>query len=178
MGNSKLVWIDLEMTGLDPDRDQIIEIATVVTESNLEIVANGPNIVIHCDLGRLEQMDEWNRTHHKKSNLWQHCIESEISVEAAERETIAFLEKHVSKGQSPLCGNSIWQDRRFLAKYMPLLNDFLHYRMVDVSTIKELVARWYPSMNKYQKSDQHRALDDIQESIHELQHYRKVCFKA
>ena len=176
MADSKLVWMDLEMTGLDPDTDQIIEIATIITDSALNTIVQGPEIVIHCPLERLEKMDDWNREHHKKSGLWEACIASDVDLQKAEETTLDFIKYHLKKGESPLCGNSIWQDRRFLAKLMPTLDSYLHYRIIDVSTIKELGQRWYPRVSKFRKSDQHRALEDIQESIGELKFYREQFF--
>lgn len=173
----RLVWLDLEMTGLDADDHVILEIATIITDADLEIVATGPSLVIHQSDLELDKMDAWCVKHHGESGLTQRVRESEVSNDAAEEETLAFLKKHVLEGKAPLCGNSIWQDRRFLAKHMPKLEAYLHYRIVDVSSIKELVRRWYPSGKQASiKRSNHRALDDIQESIRELQYYREHIF--
>ncbi len=170
---SKLVWIDLEMSGLEPERDVILEIATVVTDSHLSSVTKGPDLVVHQPDEVLDNMDEWNTTHHGDSGLTDAVRESSISLEQAEAETISFLKEcGVEPNQAPLCGNSITQDRRFLYKYMPELSAFLHYRNIDVSTIKELVLRWYDDVNVPKKGASHRAMDDILESIEELRYYR------
>lgn len=172
-----LVWMDLEMTGLDPQQDEIIEIATLVTDSDLNVIAEGPEMVLHQDPSRFDRMDEWNRTQHTKSGLWERVVNSEITAEEAEHETLEFLKKHTGERQSPLCGNSIWQDRRFLVRYMPRLEAYLHYRLIDVSTLKELTHRWYPEDARFEgKKESHRALDDIHESIEELKHYRNKVF--
>ena len=172
-----LVWIDLEMTGLDPETDSIIEIATIVTDSDLEIIAEGPNLVLHQPPSRFEVMDAWNQNQHTKSGLWQQVIKSEIGLQEAEQTTLNFLIDHTKANESPLCGNSVWQDRRFLRKYMPRLDAHLHYRLVDISSIKELAKRWYEDDKLPQKSkDSHRALEDIKESINELAHYKNTIF--
>lgn len=176
---NRLIWIDLEMTGLNPLEDRIIEIATIVTDSELSIIAEGPVFAIHQPDALLEQMDDWNKAHHHQSGLVTRVKESEVDEAHAERETIAFLTQHVEPGKSPMCGNSIWQDRRFLTKYMPQLESFFHYRMIDVSTIKELALRWAPKIyNAAQKESKHLALDDTRESIEELRYYREHFFKA
>ena len=174
---TRLVWIDMEMTGLDAERDVILEIATVVTDAELNWVAEGPALVIRQDDSTLAAMDEWNASHHAESGLTERVRHSEVSVTEAEAVTLAFVERHCALGTAPLCGNSIWQDRRFLAKYMPALNAYLHYRVVDVSTIKELARRWRPQLvNGLKKRNAHRAADDIRESIAELRHYRRHLF--
>ncbi len=173
-----LIWIDMEMSGLDPETCHVLEIATIVTNGDLEIVAEGPDLVVHQPDEVLDAMDEWNTTHHGESGLTQAVKDSKISVAEAEAQTIAFLRQHCPEGKSPLCGNSIGQDRRFIVKYMPALSDFLHYRSVDVSTIKELARRWYPALEAPPKSEAHRALDDIKESIEELRFYKNAVFKA
>ena len=178
MHTHNLVWMDLEMTGLDPNTDQIIEMATVITDPELNIVARGPELVISCGQERLEAMDEWNRNHHKSSGLWDLCLESSRTTQQAEEQTLAFLKEHTVALQSPLCGNSIWQDRRFLVRHMPLIDQFLHYRLVDVSTIKELAKRWYPSLPPFNKKAGHRAMQDIEESIAELKYSRQSVFKG
>jgi oligoribonuclease len=172
---TNLVWIDLEMSGLDPDNDVILEIASIVTGPRLDIVAEGPNLVIHQPDEVLEGMDDWNTHHHGESGLTDRVRESEITLEEAEKRTVDFLRKYVEENDAPLCGNSITQDRRFLYRYMPDLSDFLHYRNVDVSSIKELVVRWY-NFEPPAKKGSHRALDDIKESIEELRFYRNRVF--
>ncbi|MDC0661684.1 oligoribonuclease [Marinobacter sp. SS21] len=174
----RLVWIDLEMTGLDPERERIIEIATIVTDSNLEIIAEGPVIAVHQPDSLLDAMDEWCTKTHGENGLTQRVKASTVSEVAAEQQTLAFLRQHLDSGQSPLCGNSIGQDRRFLVKYMPELEGFFHYRNLDVSTIKELARRWRPDvLAGVQKKGSHLALDDIRDSIAELRHYRDSFFR-
>jgi oligoribonuclease len=174
-----LIWIDLEMTGLDTMADHIIEIATIVTDSSLNVVAEGPVLAIHQDDATLARMDEWNRTTHGGTGLLQRVRDSRLTAADAEAQTIEFLARHVAAGASPMCGNSICQDRRFLAREMPTLEKFFHYRNLDVSTVKELARRWAPDvLAGVQKASTHLALDDIRESIGELQHYRREFFKA
>jgi len=175
--SDNLVWMDLEMTGLDPDCEVIIEIATLVTDGQLNILAEGPCLAIHQSNEILSRMDEWNTTHHGASGLTQRVRESTISEGEAEQATIDFIKQFCPKGKSPLCGNSIAQDRRFLAKYMKKLHAFLHYRSIDVTTIKELVRRWYPNGPKFpKKSETHLASIDVRESLQELIFYRKHYF--
>ncbi|MGR0278761.1 oligoribonuclease [Marinomonas dokdonensis] len=175
--DENLVWIDLEMTGLDPDQNTIIEIATVVTDKHLNVLAKGPNLAIHQSKVVMDGMDEWCTQHHGDSGLTQRVLDSKISMAQAESETIEFLKQYVSAGASPICGNSVGQDRRFLYQYMPALEAFFHYRYIDVSTIKELAKRWKPeALDGFVKQGSHLALDDIMESIGELQHYRKTMF--
>lgn len=175
---SNLIWIDLEMTGLDTMRDYIIEIASIVTDKNLNILAEGPNLTIHQPDEVMNNMDDWNTKQHRRSGLTDKVKESIINESKAEAETIKFLEQYVFKGQSPLCGNTICQDRRFLARCMPELEEFCHYRNLDVSSIRELGKRWYfEDIDNFQKSSNHRALDDIRDSIDELRYYRKTIFK-
>lgn len=177
-GEGKLVWMDLEMTGLDVETDAIIEIATLVTDDDLNEVAAGPALAIQTSDEQLAGMDDWNRKHHGESGLLARVRESEVTLIEAEARTLAFLEPLVASGASPLCGNSIWQDRRFLARHMPTLESYLHYRIIDVSTIKELARRWHPDVYAtFSKRNTHRALDDIRESIAELAHYRRALFK-
>jgi len=171
--SDRLVWIDLEMTGLDTDNDSIIEIATVVTDSKLEILAEGPEFAIHHPLATLEAMDEWNRNQHRRSGLWQRVIESQVTLGQAEARTVAFLVEWLPAGDSPMCGNSICQDRRFLHRQMPRLEQFFHYRNLDVSTLKELARRWAPQVVAgVTKQSTHTALSDVRDSIDELRHYR------
>lgn len=173
-----LIWIDLEMTGLDPARDQIIEIATIVTTGNLEIIAEGPVFAIHQTERTMSKMDEWNTKQHGGSGLTARVIASEISAAHAEEQTLAFLSEHVPEGKSPMCGNSICQDRRFMARLMPDLEAYFHYRNLDVSTLKELCNRWAPQIAKgYNKESSHLALSDIRDSIKELQYYREHFIK-
>ncbi len=172
-----LVWIDLEMTGLNPDLHVILEIASVITDSQLEIIAEGPDIVIHYEPEQLQSMDSWSREQHTASGLLEKVFASRTDCHEAERRTLQFISAHCKMGHSPLCGNSVWQDRRFLVKYMPLLNNYLHYRNIDVSTIKELAKRWYPALPSFKKQKQHLALSDIKESINELKYYREHLFK-
>lgn len=175
---NNLIWIDLEMTGLDPDNDVIIEIATLITDADLNILAEGPTYAVHQPDSILATMDEWNTNQHGKSGLTQRVRDSKISPAQAEAETIAFLEQWVPKGKSPICGNSICQDRRFLVRGMPKLEAYFHYRNLDVSTIKELARRWRPDvLAGVKKTSAHLALDDIKDSIAELQHYRDTFFK-
>ncbi len=171
-----LVWMDLEMTGLDPERDAILEIATIVTDANLAIVAEGPEIAVHQPEEVLRAMSDWCVAHHGASGLTDRVRASRIGLREAEQETLAFVRAHVAKGASPLCGNSIHQDRRFLARWMPELEGWLHYRNIDVSTVKELVRRWYPGLAPPEKKGAHRALADIRESIAELAWYRRHVF--
>ena len=174
-----LIWIDLEMTGLEPEHDVIIEMATIVTDSDLNILATGPVIAVHQSDALLAGMDEWNTRTHGESGLTQRVRDSKISTAEAEAQTIAFLEQWVPKGKSPICGNSIGQDRRFLCRYMPTLEAFFHYRNLDVSTLKILAERWAPQIKEgFQKKGTHQALDDIHESIAELQYYRERFIKA
>ena len=172
--DTRLVWIDLEMTGLDPDTDAIIEIATLVTDQELNVLAEGPELAIRHPLERLEAMDEWNRTTHGKSGLWDRVLASTVDAAEAERQTLDFLAQWLPPGKSPICGNSICQDRRFLARGMPELERWFHYRNLDVSTITELARRWCPPMlTGFSKAGTHTALSDIRESVAELAHYRK-----
>ena len=175
---NNLIWIDLEMTGLNPDTDLIIEIATVVTDKNLNILAQGPVFAIHQSESALAAMDDWNQLHHGQSGLIDRVRASQISASEAEQCTIEFLQQWLPANTSPMCGNSIGQDRRFLYRYMPKLEAFFHYRNLDVSTIKELAARWAPAVkDSFSKKTAHQALEDILESIDELKHYRQHFFR-
>ncbi len=175
MHSKNLVWIDLEMTGLSPATDRIIEIATIITDSHLNVLEEGPVIAIHQPLRRLVEMDDWNTRVHTKSGLINRVRESDFDEQRAEQETIDFISRYVSANRSPLCGNSICQDRRFLANYMPRLESWLHYRNLDVSSIKELMVRWRPDLKDgFRKKNTHKALDDIRESIEELKYYRET----
>ena len=173
-----LIWIDLEMTGLDTDRDHIIEIATIVTDSELNTLAEGPVFAVHQPDSVLNGMDEWNTRQHGQSGLTERVRNSRVDLREAERQTIDFLRQHVPAGKSPMCGNSICQDRRFLAREMPALERFFHYRNMDVSTLKELVKRWRPDLvGGFSKVSSHLALDDIRDSIAELKYYREHFLK-
>ncbi|MBU0456315.1 MAG: oligoribonuclease [Pseudomonadota bacterium] len=175
--SQNLIWIDLEMTGLEPKHDRIIEIATIVTDSNLNILAEGPDIAIHHSQRVLDLMDEWNVKHHGESGLIQRVQESKITCKKAEAMTLEFLKQYVSPQKSPICGNSVWQDRRFLSKWMPELEKFFHYRQIDVSSFKEIALRWAPKTAKlFNKKSKHRALSDIRDSIDELKFYREKLF--
>ncbi|BBN60071.1 oligoribonuclease [Hydrogenovibrio marinus] len=174
---SNLIWIDLEMTGLDHKTDQILEIASVVTDAELRVLAEGPVIAIQTEQRYLDGMDEWCTTHHGNSGLTKRVQDSKISMAQAEQMTMEFLKDWLPKGKSPMCGNSICQDRRFMIEQMPELESFFHYRNLDVSTLKELARRWIPQVySSHKKKGAHLALDDIYESIDELKHYRKHMF--
>ncbi|AZG74636.1 oligoribonuclease [Shewanella livingstonensis] len=175
---NNLIWVDLEMTGLEPAVDRVIEIATLVTDQDLNIIAQGPVLAIYQTDDVLAGMDDWNQKHHGESGLVDRVRASKCSEQDAITQTIDFLAQYVPKGASPMCGNSIGQDRRFLNKYMLELEEYFHYRNIDVSTIKELVRRWSPeTMNGFSKKNTHQALEDIKESIAEMQFYRKEVFK-
>jgi len=171
-----LVWIDMEMTGLDPDTCVVLEIATVITDPQLRILAEGPALAIRQGDEILNNMDKWNKSHHSKSGLISRVKNSPYNLATAEEITLSFIKGYTEKGKNPICGNSIGQDRRFLIKYMPKIHAWLNYRSVDVSSIKELACRWYPKLPKFQKKDNHRALDDIRESIAELMYYKSKIF--
>ncbi len=177
MTEADLVWIDCEFTGLNPEVDRIIEIATLITDSELNIIAEGPSLAIHQSEEQLALMDDWNVTHHTDNGLIERVRASEITEEEAERQTLEFVKQHCDERKSPLCGNTIGQDRRFLRRYMPDLHRYLHYRSIDVSSVKEIAKRWYPEVPKLEKSGGHRAMDDIRESVAELAHYREHVFR-
>ncbi len=177
--SDRLVWMDMEMSGLDPEKERILEIATLVTDGELNIVAEGPELVVHQPEEVLAAMDAWNTKHHGDSGLTERVRESTITVAEAEAQTLAFLKEHCMPRQAPFCGNSIHQDRRFLHRYMPQIDTFLHYRHIDVSTVKELGRRWFPAAygKRPSKVSQHRALDDVRESVEELRYYRAAFFR-
>jgi oligoribonuclease len=173
-GGGRLIWIDLEMTGLDTDRDAILEIATIVTDSQLNIIAEGPELAIAHPLSVLEAMDDWNRNQHGKSGLWRRVLEEGVGLADAEARTVSFLAEWVPANTSPMCGNSLCQDRRFLHRLMPRLEQHFHYRNLDVSTLKELASRWAPQiLAGVRKQSAHTALSDVRDSIDELRHYRQ-----
>ena len=173
-----LVWIDLEMTGLNSDIDVILEIATIITDNQLSIIAEGPALIIHQAQAALDLMDDWVRNQHTKTGLIDAVIKSSMTMAVAQEETLDFIKDYCPPNDAILCGNSVWQDRAFLRKSMPRIVDYLHYRIIDVSSVKELAQRWYPSSPylKFAKPDNHRALEDTRESIKELAHYRKYFF--
>ncbi len=177
-GGTNLVWIDLEMTGLNPEQDVILEIASIVTDNNLNIIEEGPSLIIHQPENKLATMSEWSQDMHTKSGLIEKVRSSSITLEQAYEQTFTFIKNHCQSQQALLCGNSVWQDRAFLRRYMPEIIEFLYYRLIDVTTVKELVLRWYPDDEhaEFVKKDTHRALTDIRESIAELRHYRKYFF--
>jgi oligoribonuclease len=173
-----LIWIDLEMTGLNPDQDRILEIATIMTDKDLNVLGEGPVLAVHQSDELLGGMDSWNTRQHGQSGLAERCRRSTITEQEAEAATLQFLAQHVPAGASPMCGNSICQDRRFLYRWMPALERFFHYRNLDVSTLKELARRWAPSVVQgYSKQNTHLALDDVRDSINELRHYRAQFIK-
>jgi len=175
---SNLVWMDLEMSGLDPETSTILEIATVITDVNLEIISEGPVLAIYQHSEVLHSMDNWSKKHHNKTGLIERVRQSAFHMQDAEMMTLDFIKNYIAPGKSPLCGNSICQDRRFLIKYMPTLEGYFNYRNIDVSSIKELYNRWYPGLPRFEKENAHIALKDIHESISELQFYRRKIFIA
>lgn len=178
LNDQRLVWVDMEMTGLDPEKERIIEVAAIITEADLTFVAQGPVLVIHQSNELLDAMDRWNQSTHAKSGLIEKVKSSTLGEEQAQDLMLEFLNQHVPPGKSPMCGNTIGQDRRFMVKYMPRLESFFHYRNLDVSTLKELSLRWKPEVYKsFTKQSRHEALADIYESIEELKHYREHFIK-
>ncbi|HEX4044323.1 MAG TPA: oligoribonuclease [Gammaproteobacteria bacterium] len=176
--SNNLIWVDLEMTGLDPGQNRIIEIGTVITDTNLNVIAEGPVYAIHQTQEELDRMDEWNVNQHNKSGLVERVQNSTVNEQQAETATLDFLRQYTVTGKSPMCGNSIWQDRRFLARYMPALEKYFHYRMIDVSTLKELALRWKPEIYQgVKKESLHLVLDDIHDSINELRYYRDAFLR-
>ena len=169
-----LVWIDLEMTGLDPETEKIIEVATLVTDADLNLIAEGPNLIISQSKELLDSMDEWNQNQHGSSGLIQEVINSDITEQIAEIETLDFISKYVGEKASPMCGNTVSHDRRFLSKYMPRLEAYFNYRHIDVSSFKEVAVRWMNEAQVYEKKGSHRALGDIKESVEELRFYKKL----
>ena len=173
-----LIWIDMEMTGLEPEQDRIIEVATLITDSDLNVLAEGPVLAVHQSDDVLDGMDEWNQRTHGESGLVERVRKSQLNEADVEAQTIAFLQRYAERGSSPMCGNSVHQDRRFMVKYMPSLADFFHYRNLDVSTVKELAKRWRPDVaSSYKKQSTHQAMDDIRDSVNELKHYREHFFQ-
>lgn len=174
----RLVWLDLEMTGLNSDVDVILEIATIITDNQLNIIAEGPALIIHQSQSALDLMDDWVRNQHNKTGLIDAVQKSSMTVAVAQEETLDFIKQHCPPRDAVLCGNSVWQDRAFLRKSMPRIVEYMHYRIIDVSSIKELAVRWYPNSPyiKFEKPDNHRALEDVRGSIKELAHYRKYFF--
>ena len=175
---NNLVWIDLEMTGLDVKKDVILEIACIITDGELNVIAEGPSLVIHQSEDLLVSMDAWPKQHHTQSGLLERVRMSSVTTEQAEDQVLTFIKQYCSLGTALLAGNSVWQDRIFLQAYMPYILQYLHYRIIDVTSIKELVARWYPNNPhvKFEKKNTHRALQDIHESIAELEHFRRYFF--
>ena len=173
---TNLVWIDLEMTGLDPEKDQIIEVAVAVTDKDCADIIEGPSLVVSQPLSLMESMDSWNTRQHKKSGLYKKVLESTNSLEFVQNEILLFLNEYLLPDTSPMCGNSICQDRQFLRRWMPNLHDFFHYRNLDVSSIKILTNLWYPDQLKFKKKGAHRAIDDVRESIAELRYYKESIF--
>lgn len=178
LSHERLVWIDMEMTGLDPKKERIIELAVIITDPHLNIIEEGPSLVISQSARLLGRMDDWNKQHHEKSGLLALVRQSKIKERQAEQIVLDFLKKHATKKKPMLCGNSIHHDRRFLERYMPKIHEFLHYRHIDVSSIKAVAKYWYPHQKAPKKASTHRALDDIRESIEELNYYRKKIFKS
>ena len=174
--NQNLIWVDLEMTGLDPEKERIIEIATIITDTNLNIVAEGPNLIIHQPKELIANMDEWNTNQHGSTGLIKAVHESSVTEQEAEMRTLEFISKFVGHKRSPMCGNTVSHDRRFLAKYMPSVESYFHYRHIDVSSVSELISRWMNDAQTYDKQGSHRAKDDILESINELKLYKRILF--
>ena len=176
-GENRLVWLDLEMTGLNPESDVILEIATLVSDRELNVLAEGPVFAVRHGQDVLDRMDDWNKSHHGKSGLVARVLASNVDTAEAEAKTLDFLQSWAKAGTAVLSGNSVWQDRRFLARYMPRLERFFHYRILDVSSLKVLAQSWYPEVPPFQKSEAHVALSDVRESVAELRHFRDTIFK-
>lgn len=175
---NNLVWVDLEMTGLEPEKDVILEIASIITDGQLNVIDKGPNLVIHHENGSLDHMEDWVKQVHTESGLLNEVYKSNISEKEAEEQTLEFIKKYCDHDTALLAGNSVWQDRNFLKKYMPSIVDYCYYRLLDITAIKEVVAHWYPQnpLSKFEKKDEHRALSDVKESLEELRHFRKYFF--
>ncbi len=171
-----LVWMDIEMSGLDPEVNTILEIATVITDYNLEIISEGPVVSVYHHDDILESMDDWNKKHHGRTGLIDRVRQSDYNMKDVEKLIVDFIKKYIAPNKAPLCGNSVWQDRRFLIKYMPALENYFHYRNIDVSSVKELCTRWYTDLPLFEKENTHSALKDIHESISELRYYRRKIF--
>ena len=175
---NNLLWLDMEMTGLDPYIDTILEVAIIITDVNLNPLHDGFNIVVNHSAKILQTMDEWNQTNHSRTGLYQKVLDSRWTMTEAENQMLSYAKQYIDEKSSPLCGNTIWQDRMFLINYMPKFNGFMHYRNIDVSAFKEISYKWYPGLTPFKKKEKHSALQDVQESLDELKYYRQQIFKA